>query len=173
MRALTVLSLAAVLMLASQSPADAPSPSAEAVHVLDLALMSHSDAVAAEGHQGLFRVDLDSRPGDGGTHTVYDCASPQRCQRHSACPGFHPRETMKAGPASRPPGRSRPRSCFPQWMKPMDGASVGDSGQPGAGASGAMWQEGGGGTGLLMSTSNCPVARLTAIRSAASSACLP
>jgi hypothetical protein len=81
MRTLTVLSLTALLLVASHSPADVLSPSTEAVRVLDLALMSHSDAAAAEGHRGLFRVDLDSRPGDAGTHTVYDCASPNNANR--------------------------------------------------------------------------------------------
>jgi hypothetical protein len=43
--------------------------------------MSHNDAVAEEGHRGLFRVDLKSRPGDAGTHVVYDCASPNDLNR--------------------------------------------------------------------------------------------
>jgi hypothetical protein len=76
-----LLAAISAILFTPPIPADAPRPSAAALRVLDLALMSHSDAVAAEGHRGLFRVDLDSRPGDGGEHIVYDCASPTDANR--------------------------------------------------------------------------------------------
>jgi hypothetical protein len=42
---------------------------------------THSDAAVAEGHRGLFRIDLDSQPGNTGTHVYYDCASPNDVNR--------------------------------------------------------------------------------------------
>jgi hypothetical protein len=79
--ALALAAICAVLLVSSHSPADVPSPSTEAVHVLDLALLSHNAAAVAEGHRGLFRIDLDSQPGDVGSHVVYDCASPYDVNR--------------------------------------------------------------------------------------------
>jgi hypothetical protein len=80
-RTLLLAVIGAIILTASHSPADAPSLSTQAVRVLDLALMSHSAVVAEEGHRGLFRVDLESRPGDAGTHVFYDCASPNDVNR--------------------------------------------------------------------------------------------
>ena len=40
--------------------------------VLDLAFLSRRQALLEEGHRILYRVDLDSLPGDAGTHILFD-----------------------------------------------------------------------------------------------------
>src|SRR5262245_30913062 len=68
---------AALLFCLALSPVgDAgPSPGAKA-RLHDLAALSDADALRLDGRRGLFRISLDSLPGESDGFILYDCRSP-------------------------------------------------------------------------------------------------
>ncbi len=82
MSPLTLTAALAMLTLATSSVnADGVLTSAEAQYVPELALLTWGQARAAEGHRALYKVVLDSRPGDSDRFIAFDCVGPQNDQR--------------------------------------------------------------------------------------------
>jgi hypothetical protein len=58
-----------------------PQSNQDTVCTLDLTSLSPSAAHDQDGQRALYRITLDSLPGDAGTHTVHDCVSPDAVNR--------------------------------------------------------------------------------------------
>jgi hypothetical protein len=104
-------------------PADVPPIPTAVERSLDLATLSHRDAQRLDGCRVRFRVELESRPGDGGGAVAYDCVSPDDANRTVwLVPGQQVSDVMTVEGVFRLLWR-RPGNGFPgYWEYRVEGA---------------------------------------------------